>query len=84
VVRSSGVNYARLVEFINPFNPGLTSPWVAGAWDAASQPGLARLSLEITRQSAMIGYLNAFGLFTVLAAIAIPIALLAKPNARPN
>jgi MFS transporter, DHA2 family, multidrug resistance protein len=84
VVRSSGVNYARLVEFINPFNPGLTSPWVAGAWDASTQSGLARLSMEITRQSAMIGYLNAFGLFTVLAALAIPVALLAKPNPRPG
>ena len=30
VIRSTGVNYARLTELVNPFNPALTSPWVAG------------------------------------------------------
>jgi DHA2 family multidrug resistance protein len=80
VVRSTGVNYARLIEFINPFNPGLTSPWVAGAYDASTLEGLTKLSQEVTRQSAMIAYLNAFGLFTAVAAVAVPIALLAKPK----
>lgn len=79
VIRSTGVNYARLVEFINPFNQALTLPWVTGAWNAATPSGLAQLSREITRQSAMIAYLNAFGMFTLVAAIAIPFALLAKP-----
>jgi DHA2 family multidrug resistance protein len=82
VIRSTGVNYAHFVEFINPFNPGLYSPLVAGAWDASTLEGLSKLSREITRQSAMIAYLNAFGLFTLVAAIAIPFALLAKPGPR--
>ncbi len=82
VVRSTSVNYARLVEFINPFNPGLTSPWVAGAWDATTLMGLSTISREITRQAAMIAYLNAFGLFTLVAAIGIPVALMAKPAPR--
>lgn len=80
IVRSTGVNYARLVEFINPFNPGLSLPWVTGAWNASNPEGLASLSKEINRQSAMIAYINAFGLFTVVAALAVPIALLAKPG----
>ena len=82
IIRSTGVNYARLAEFINPFNPALTSPWTAGAWDAATLPGVSRLSNEITRQSAMIAYLNAFGLFTLVAALAIPFALMTKPPPR--
>ncbi len=82
IIRSTGVNYARLVEFINPFNPALTSPWTAGAWDAATLPGVSKLSQEITRQSAMIAYLNAFGLFTLVAALAIPFALMTKPAPR--
>jgi DHA2 family multidrug resistance protein len=80
VVHSTSINYAHLVEFINPFNPGLTSPWVAGAWDASTREGLSQISKEITRQSAMIAYLNAFGLFTLVAALGIPISLLAKPK----
>lgn len=79
VVRSTGVNYARLAEFINPFNPILTSPFVSGAWEASTLTGLSQISREVTRQSAMIAYLNAFGLFTLVAALAIPVALLTKP-----
>ena len=82
VIYSSGTNYARLIEFINPFNPALTSPWTAGAWDATSLSGLSSLSREVTRQSAMLGYLNAFGLFTIVAALAIPVALMTKPAKR--
>ena len=82
IIRSTGVNYARLVEFINPFNPALTSPWTAGAWDASTLTGASKLSQEITRQSAMIAYLNAFGLFTLVAALAIPFALMTKPPPR--
>jgi DHA2 family multidrug resistance protein len=78
VVRSTGINYARMVELINPFNPSLMLPWVVGNWNGETNAGLARLSREITRQSAMIAYLNAFGLFTVVAAIAIPVALMFK------
>lgn len=80
VLRSSGVNYARMMEFITLFNPGLSSPWVVGSWDATTLSGLAIISNEVSRQSAMIGYLNTFGLFTVFAAVAIPFAFLVKPN----
>jgi DHA2 family multidrug resistance protein len=79
IIRSTGVNYARLGEFINPFNPLLTTPFIAGGWDTSTVSGLAKLSKEISRQSAMIAYLNTFGLFTLVSAIAIPFALLVRP-----
>ncbi|MGE0765191.1 MAG: DHA2 family efflux MFS transporter permease subunit [Hyphomicrobiaceae bacterium] len=78
IVASTGTNYARLVEAINPFNPALGLPWVMGAWDAETTPGLARLGREITRQASLIAYINAFGLFTIVASCAIPFALLFK------
>ncbi|MGI9421665.1 MAG: DHA2 family efflux MFS transporter permease subunit [Hyphomicrobiaceae bacterium] len=82
IIRSTGTNYARMVEFINPFNPALTSPWTAGAWTTESPAELAWLSTEISRQSAMIAYLNTFGLFTLVSAIAVPIALMVNPHQR--
>ena len=78
IVASTGANYARLVEAINPFNPALSLPWVMGAWDAETTSGLARIGREITRQASLIAYVNAFGLFTVVAALTIPFALLFK------
>jgi DHA2 family multidrug resistance protein len=76
IVASTGANYARLVEAINPFNPALGLPWVMGAWEADTVRGLARIGREIDRQAALIAYVNAFGLFTVVAACAIPFTLL--------
>ena len=83
VIRSTGVNYARLIEFINPYNPGMTSPWVMGGWNTTTLSGLAKLSNEIGRQSAMIGYINAFALLTIVSAVAIPVAFFIRPVRPP-
>lgn len=83
VVRSTGLNYSRMVEMISPFNEVLTLPWATGAWTAETLEGLTRLSGEITRQSAMIGYLNAFGIYTFISAIAIPLVLLTALGRKP-
>jgi DHA2 family multidrug resistance protein len=69
---------------ISDYNKVLAMPAVLGAWDHQSVQGLLRVSREITRQSAMIGYLNAFGWFTLFAAVALPFALLIRaPRAGP-
>ena len=76
IVRSTSVNYSRMTEMITPFNKMLTLPEVLGRWDVETIGGLARLGSEITRQSAMIGYLNAFGLYTAACAVTIPLIVL--------
>ncbi len=76
IVRSTGVNYSRMIENISHFNPSLTLPWVMGAWDFNSLAGLQKISNEVSRQSALIAYLNAFGLFTAACALTIPLILL--------
>lgn len=78
VVRSTTVNYARMAEVITDYNKLLLMPTVVGSWDHSSALGLARISKEMTRQAAMIGYLNAFGWFTLIAALALPFALLIR------
>jgi len=84
IVRGTGMNYARMTEFITPYNPALGLPGVIGAWDMESVTGLARLSNEITRQAAMIGYLNAFGLYTLVSALALPFILLIRGRRAPQ
>ena len=63
-------------EIVSPYNKVLTLPWVMGRWDVESLAGLERLSHEIARQAALIGYLNAFGLYAVVSAAAMPLVLL--------
>ena len=42
----------------------------------------ARLAREIDRQAAMIGYLNAFGLYMAVSALAILLVMLARGPVR--
>ena len=56
----------------------LTLPGSTGGWDFDTVPGLARLAKEIDRQAAMIGYLNAFTMYTVTSAAAVAVVLLVR------
>ena len=82
VVQSTGANYSRMTEFVSPYNRTMDLPWAMGAWSVDTVPGLARLSKEIARQSAMIGYLNAFSLYTATSVAAIGIVWLARRTRR--
>jgi DHA2 family multidrug resistance protein len=70
IVRTTGANYSRMTEMITPYNHALNVPGATGAWNFDTLPGLAKISNEIARQSAMIGYLNAFTMYTATSAFA--------------
>jgi DHA2 family multidrug resistance protein len=76
------MNYSRMTEMISPFNRTLYLPGSMGAFGMETVPELAKLSEEITRQAAMIGYVNGFGLFTAASAVAIVLVLLAGGRGR--
>jgi DHA2 family multidrug resistance protein len=78
IVRTSGANYSRMTEMITPYNHALTMPSVTGAWSFDTVPGLAKVAGEIARQSAMIGYLNAFMMYTATSALAVVFVLLVR------
>ena len=78
IVRVTAQNYSRLSEMISPFNDRLALPWVMGGWSIETLPGLARLSKEINRQAAMIGYLDAFAMYTAASAGAVVLVLLVR------
>jgi MFS transporter, DHA2 family, multidrug resistance protein len=82
IIRSTGVNYSRMTEMVSPYNKALSLPWVMGGWSVDTLPGLARLAKEINRQAAMIGYVNAFGLYTAASAAAILVVAFAKKRQR--
>jgi DHA2 family multidrug resistance protein len=78
IVRTQATNYARMVEYVSPYNRVLEMPWVMGAWAVDTAPGLAKLSGEIARQSIIIGYTNAWVLYVLAAGASIPLCLLAR------
>lgn len=82
LVRSTATNYARLTEFIMPYNKALTYPGLPDAWNLETLTGLTRLSREILRQAAMLGYINGFYLMAMVAAAALPLVLLLRTMPR--
>jgi DHA2 family multidrug resistance protein len=78
VVRATGANYARLGEALSPFNKTLAMPWSLGAWSPETVPGMASLAREVERQAALIGYTNAFFLYTAMSAVALPFVLMIR------
>ncbi|MFY0611736.1 MAG: DHA2 family efflux MFS transporter permease subunit [Hyphomicrobiaceae bacterium] len=78
IVRTSSVNYSRMVETVSPFNNVWYMPWATGSWSLDSSVGMAKFAGEIGRQAAMIGYMNAFTMYTWVAVAAIPLCLLAR------
>src|SRR5436305_212330 len=84
IVRTTGANYSRMTEMITPYNQALAIPGVTGAWNFDSVPGLAKFANEIARQAAMIGYLNAFMMYTVTSALAVVFVLMVRRKPRTN
>lgn len=74
LVRSTAANYAGLAEVVTDYNKTLALPEAVGLWSTATPRGLLALAGEIQRQAAMIGYINAFYLFAITAALATPLA----------
>ena len=78
LVRSTNINYARMTEYVTPHQV-LRLPEL---WNPETTTGLLRLSNEIQRQAAMIGYVNAFYMMAATAAAAVPLACLLRTSAR--
>lgn len=64
LVRSTSANYGRLAEFITPYNENLAAAVGRGAADVSAADGLARISVAVARQAGMLGFLDAFALYT--------------------
>jgi DHA2 family multidrug resistance protein len=82
LVRSTSTNYARMTEFITPYQKMLMLQGLPEPWNPETTKGLLTLSNEIQRQAAMIGYVNAFYMMACTAAAAVPLACLLRSAAR--
>ncbi|MCA8929083.1 MAG: DHA2 family efflux MFS transporter permease subunit [Alphaproteobacteria bacterium] len=72
VISSRGANYARMTEFASPFNENLE----AAGMSLDTVQGIAGISGEILRQASMLGYLNAFALYTAACLASVPLILM--------
>jgi MFS transporter, DHA2 family, multidrug resistance protein len=67
---------------VTPYNHLLQAPAVREFWNPLTSAGAMALNNEITRQAAMIGYINDFKLMMLLTLASLPlIFLLSSPRA---
>ena len=84
VIRTGTSNYARMTEFVSPFNEILNFPQYLNLWDTETTTGLARIAEEVSNQADMIGFLNAFELYTVASVIVLPLIWMVRMPKRTD
>ncbi|WP_077037280.1 DHA2 family efflux MFS transporter permease subunit [Pelomonas sp. KK5] len=78
-VRNTQVAHASLAEAVTATNRALQAQ-STGGYDLSSTPGLLALNGELTRQAAMIAYLDDFKLMLALTVLVLPLLWLIKPS----
>jgi DHA2 family multidrug resistance protein len=82
LVRNTQIVHAQLATHVNPFNRMLQSGGAFESWNIAGPTTLTALNAEITRQAAIIGYIDNFKLMMFLCVPALLLLLLMrKPRA---
>ena len=82
VVRSGRTSYSELTQHINPYTETAALPQVSGLWSFDTVAGLAVLESEINRQATMLGYMNSFTMYALVAFAAIPVMLMVRIKTR--
>ena len=77
-VQSSAEARAYLVSFITVFNADILAPWVTHYGDMAEATFNQLAGEQVRRQAAMIGYINAFHVLTLVPLCAAPLTFLFK------
>lgn len=78
LARNIQTSHVELGERITGFSLSSIDPSIASAIGAAGQTVTAMMNAEVTRQAAMIAYLDNFKLMMILTLLAIPLVVLLK------
>jgi MFS transporter, DHA2 family, multidrug resistance protein len=76
------VVHSRLVEGLRPDNPLSQAPYLAAPFSLSTLSGMAALNAEVTRQAAMVAYVDDFELIMLIALASIPLLLLLREARR--
>jgi DHA2 family multidrug resistance protein len=77
----SKVSHADLVQHVTPFNQMLRSAHLPAWMNLHTAHGMAALNAEITRQAAMVAYIDDFKMMMIITLAAIPLlALMRNPR----
>ena len=82
LAENTQVVHARLVEGLRPDNPLAQAPFLAAPFSLSTPGGIAALNAEVTRQAAMVAYIDDFKLIMLIALAVTPLLLLLRSTRR--
>ena len=82
LAQNTQVVLSRLVEGLRPDNPVAQAPYLAEPFSLSTPSGMAALNAEVTRQAAMVAYVDDFKLIMWIALAATPLLLLLREARR--
>jgi DHA2 family multidrug resistance protein len=87
LIQNTQIVHSRLIEHLRPDNPLAQGPLLAPPFSLTTPSGIAALNAEVTRQAAMVAYVNDYALMMMIVLLLIPLLLLvrrARPALRPE
>jgi DHA2 family multidrug resistance protein len=70
--------HSRLIEGLRPDNPLAQAPFLVAPFSLTNPGGMAALNAEVTRQAAMVAYVDDFRLMMLIALCSLPLLLLLR------
>ena len=83
LAENTQVVHSRLVEGLRPDNPIVQAPYLAPPFSLSRPSGIAALNAEVTRQAAMVAYVDDFKLIMLLALGVTTLAAAVARSKRP-
>lgn len=78
VTQSTQIVHAEIAANVSSFNRNLQSGGAYLLWSTANSQGLAALNAEVTRQAAIIAYVNDFKLLFIVSILMLPLLLMMR------
>jgi DHA2 family multidrug resistance protein len=82
LAQNTQVIHSRLVEGLRPDNPLAQAPYLTAPFSLSTPSGMAALNAEVTRQAAMVAYIDDFKLIMLIALASLPLLLLLREARR--
>jgi len=78
LVENTQIVHSRLIENLRPDNPLAQAPLLTAPFSLTTPSGIAALNAEVTRQAAMVAYINDYALMMMVVLLLIPLLLLVR------
>jgi MFS transporter, DHA2 family, multidrug resistance protein len=82
LAQNTQVVHSRLVEGLRPDNPLAQAPYMTAPFSLNTPSGMAALNAEVTRQAAMVAYIDDFKLMMLITLASVPLLLLLREERR--